>query len=54
MMLRVPMAFLYTLDNNVAAQSSKLGTVNCFSGATFDVEHRSSHDVLLLLSVNQM
>ena len=48
------MAFLYSLDNNVAAQSSNLGIVNCFNGATFDVEHRSSQDVLLFLSVERM
>jgi hypothetical protein len=45
------MAFLYSLANNVAAQSSNLGIVNCFNGATLDVEHRSSQDVLLLLSI---
>ena len=38
------MTFLYSLDNNVAAQSSNLGMVSCFSGATFEVEHRSSHE----------
>jgi len=48
------MAFLYRLDNNVAAQISNLGMVNCFSGDTFDVEHRSSQDVFLLLSVERM
>jgi len=42
------------LDNNVAAQSFNLGIVNCFSGATFDVENRSSQDVLWLLSVERM
>ena len=45
------MAFLYNLDNNVAAQSSNLGMVNCFSGVTFDVEHRSSQNIMLLMSV---
>jgi len=30
------------------------GMVNCFSDATFDVEHRSSQYVLLLLSVERM
>jgi hypothetical protein len=40
-------AFLYSLANNVAAQSSNLGIVSCFSGATFDVEQRSSQDVFL-------
>ena len=53
-MLRAPMAFLYSLDNNVAAQNSNLGIVNCFSGTTFDVEHRSSQNVLFLLSVERM
>ena len=48
------MAFLYSLDNNVAAQSSNRGLFSCFSGATFDVEHRSSQYVLLLLSVERM
>jgi hypothetical protein len=48
------MAFLYSLANNVAAQSSNLGIgiVSCFNGATLDVEHRSSQDVLL--SVERM
>jgi len=53
-MLRARMAFLYSLASNVAAHNSNLGIVSCFSGATFDVEHRSSHDVLLLLSVERM
>jgi len=48
------MAFLYSLDNNVAAQSSNRGIVNRSNGATLDVEHRSSQDVLLLLSVERM
>jgi hypothetical protein len=48
------MAFLYNLASNVAAQSSNLGIVSRFNGATFDVEHRSSQDVLLLLSVERM
>jgi len=48
------MAFLYSLDNNVAAQTSNLGMVNCFSGATFDVEHRNSQNVLLLMCVERM
>ena len=48
------MAFLYGLDKNVAAQISKLGIVICFSGATFHVEHRSSQDIFLLLSVDRM
>jgi len=48
------MTFLYSLDNNVAAQNSNLGMVSCFSGATYDVEHRSSQNVLLLLSVEGM
>jgi len=47
------MAFLYSLDNDGAAQSPNLGIVSCFSGATFDVEHRSLHDILLL-SVERM
>jgi len=47
-------AFLYSLDNNIAAQSSNLGMVNCFNGATLDVEHRISQDILLLLSVECM
>ena len=50
-MLSARMA-LYSLDNNVAAQSSNLGMISYFNGATFEVEHRSSHD--LLLSVEQM
>jgi hypothetical protein len=52
-MLRVQMAFLYSLANNVAAHNYNLGIVSCYSGATFEVEHRSSHDVLLLLSVER-
>ena len=48
------MIFLYSLDNNVAAQSSNLGIINCFNGATLDVEHRSSQGVFLLLSVERM
>jgi len=48
------MTFLYSLENNVSAQSSNLGMASCFSGATFDVEHRSSQYVLLLLSVERM
>jgi len=48
------MAFLYSLKNNVAAQRSNLGMVNCFSGATFDVEHRVSQYILLLLYVERM
>jgi len=40
------MAFLYNLDNSVAAHSWNLAIVTLFSGATFDVEHRSSQDVL--------
>ena len=43
--LRADVAFLYSLDKNAAAQSSSLGIVICFRGATFDVEQRSSHDV---------
>ena len=31
---------LYSLDKNVAAQSSSLGMVSCFRGATLDVEHK--------------
>jgi hypothetical protein len=31
--------FLYSLANNVAAQSSNLGIVSYFIGAIFDVEH---------------
>jgi len=38
------MAFLYSLENNLAAHGSNLGKVNCFSGATFDGEHRRSED----------
>jgi len=48
------MAFLYCLVNNVAAQSSNLGIVNCFNGAIFEVEHRRSQDVLWLLFVERM
>jgi len=51
--LRAAVAFLYSLDNNVAEQISNLGIVNCFIGATFDVEHRSSQDVFLLLSLER-
>ena len=46
------MAFLYSLDNNVAAQNSNLRIVNFINVATLDLEHRSSQDVLLLLSVS--
>jgi len=46
-MLMARVAFLYSLDNSVAAQSSSLGIVSCFRGATFDVEHRSSQDFFL-------
>jgi hypothetical protein len=53
-LLRAHVASLYSLDNNVAAQSSNLGIVSCFNGATFEVEHSSSHDVfLVLLSVER-
>ena len=52
--LRARMAFLYNLANNVAAHNSNLGIVSCFNGATFDVEYRSSHEVLLLLSVERI
>jgi len=52
--LREPMAFLYSLDNSVAAKSSNLGMVNFLSAATFDVEQISSEYVLLLLSVERM
>jgi hypothetical protein len=45
---------LYSLYNGVAAHSSNLGIVSCFSGATFDIEHRSSQVVLPLLSVERM
>jgi len=45
-------AFLYSLDNNVAAQSSSLGIVNCFKGATLDVAHRSSQDVSLWIVIS--
>jgi len=48
------MAFLYSLNKIVSAQISNLGIVNCFNGATLNVEHRSSQDVLLLLSVERM
>ena len=48
------MAFLYSFDYNVAAQSTNLGIVSCFSGVTYDVEHRSSEYILLLLSVECM
>jgi hypothetical protein len=47
-------AFLYSLDKKVAAHSSNLGIVSCFSGATFEVEHTSSQDVFFLWSVEQM
>ena len=53
-MLRAPRAFLYSLDNNIAAQTANLGIVNCFSGANFDVEHRNSQYVLLLLTVERL
>ena len=45
-MLRAPVAFLYTLDKNIGARSSNLGIVNSFNDAILDVEHRSSQDVL--------
>jgi hypothetical protein len=48
------MAFLYSLAYNVAAHSSNLRIFSCFSGAPFDVEYRSSQDILLLLSVERM
>ena len=53
-MLRARMAFLYNLASNVAAHNSNLRIVSCFNGATFDVEYRSSHEVLLLLSVERI
>ena len=53
-MLRARMDLLYNLASNVAAHYSNLGIVSCFNSATFDVEHKSSHDVLLLLSVERM
>jgi len=53
-MLRACVAFLYSLDNNVAAHNSNLGMVSCFNGATLDVEHNNSDDVLLLTSVERM
>jgi hypothetical protein len=43
------MAILYSLDKNVAPQSFNRDMVSSFSGATFDVEHRSSQYALLLL-----
>jgi len=52
--LRARLAFLYSLASNVAAHNSNLGIVRCFNSATFDVEHRSSHDDVLLLSVERM
>ena len=52
--LRAPTAYLYSLDNNVAARTSNRGMASCFSGVTFDVEHRNSQYVLLLLSVERM
>ena len=36
------MGFLYSLDNNVAAQSSNLGMVKYFICATFELEHWST------------
>jgi len=48
------MAFLYSLETNVAAQSSNRGMISCFSCATYDVEHRTSQYFLLLLSVERM
>jgi len=53
-MSKLPMALLYSLDNNVAAQSSNICMVLCFIGATFDVEQRSSKDIFLLLSVERI
>jgi len=47
-------AFLYNLANSVAAHNSSRGMVNCFNGATLDVEHRRSHVVLSSLSVERM
>ena len=43
------MAFLYSLDNSVAAQSSSRGMVSFFSGATFDMERRSSQYNLIVI-----
>jgi len=54
MMLRARKAFLYNLASNVVAHNSNLGIVSCFNGATFEVGHGSSHDVLLLLSLERM
>jgi len=48
------MASFYSLDKNVAAKRSILGIVNCFDGATLDVVHRSSQDVLFLLSLESL
>jgi len=48
------MAFLYSLNKNVAARSFNLGMVNCLSGATFEVGYWSSQDIFLLLSVGRM
>ena len=53
-MLMATISFLYSLYNNVAAQISNLGMVNCLSGLTIGVEHRSSQDVFLILSVNRI
>jgi hypothetical protein len=46
-MLRARVAFLFSWDNNVAAQSSNLGIVRRFSGAIFNLEHKSSQNILL-------
>jgi hypothetical protein len=52
-MLRARIAFLYSLANNVAAQSTNLGIVSRFSGANFHVEHKTLQDILLVLSVEE-
>ena len=46
------MAFVNSFNNNVAAQISNISVVNCFNVTTFDVEHWSSQDIFLLLSVD--
>jgi len=45
---------LVQLGQYVAAQNSNLGIDGCLSGATFDVEHCSSQEVVLVMPVERM
>jgi len=49
-MLRARMAFLYRLDNDLAAQCYNVGMVIYFSCATFDVEHKFTKCLVVSLS----